>query len=126
MFVSGALSRTPPGGFQRPQLANVGSHHCRGPHRIAGPMAPRSHDPPLSTACVRFDGETISQHYKVSVTNREADEEHRPTSHELWVEAKEVVNVYSSEEIRQENISKYQKQKWMVRIADERRHAKAK
>ena len=35
------------GGFQRPQLANVGSHHSRGPHRIAGPRAPRPHDPPL-------------------------------------------------------------------------------
>ena len=46
-FASGALSRTPPGGFQLPQLANVGFHHCRGPHRIAGPRAPRLHDPPL-------------------------------------------------------------------------------
>ena len=43
MFVSGAL----PWSFQRPQLANVGSHHSRGPHRIAGPRAPRPHDPPL-------------------------------------------------------------------------------
>ena len=33
--------------LQRSQLANVGSHHCRGPHRIAGPRAPRPHDPPL-------------------------------------------------------------------------------
>ena len=46
-FASGALPRTPPGGLQRSQLANVGSHHCRGPHRIAGPRAPRPHDPPL-------------------------------------------------------------------------------
>ena len=47
-FASGALPRFPPGGgLQRPQLANVGSHHCRGPHRIAGPRAPRPHDPPL-------------------------------------------------------------------------------
>ena len=36
------------GGFQLSQLANVGSHHCRGPHRIAGPRAPRPHDPPLA------------------------------------------------------------------------------
>ena len=40
----------PTGGFRRPQLANVGSHHCRGPHRIAGPRAPRPHDPPLPKA----------------------------------------------------------------------------
>ena len=46
-LASEALPRTPPGGFQRPQLANVGSHHWRGPHRIAGPRAPRPHDPPL-------------------------------------------------------------------------------
>ena len=46
-FASGALPRTPPGGFQLPQLANVWSHHCRGPHRIAGPRAPRPQDPPL-------------------------------------------------------------------------------
>ena len=39
----------PTGGFRRPQLANVGYHHCRGPHRIAGPRAPRPHDPPLVT-----------------------------------------------------------------------------
>ena len=50
-FASGALPRTPPGGFQLPQLANVGSHHCRGPHRIAGPRAPRPHDPPLIIRC---------------------------------------------------------------------------
>ena len=45
----GPLPRTPPGGggFQRPQLANVESRHSRGPHRIAGPRAPRPHDPPL-------------------------------------------------------------------------------
>ena len=30
-----------------PQLGNVGSHPRRGPHRIAGPRAPRPHDPPL-------------------------------------------------------------------------------
>ena len=47
-FASGALPRTPPGGVQLPHLANVGSHHCRGPHRIAGPRAPRPHDPPLN------------------------------------------------------------------------------
>ena len=50
-FASGALPRTPPGGLQRSQLANVGSHHCRGPHRIAGPRAPRPHDPPLYPWC---------------------------------------------------------------------------
>ena len=32
------------GGFQRPQLANIGSHHCRGSHTIVGPTP---HDPPL-------------------------------------------------------------------------------
>ena len=48
-FASGALPRTPPGGVQLPHLANVGSHHCRGPHRIAGPRAPRPHDPPLTS-----------------------------------------------------------------------------
>ena len=49
-----AKMRLPPGlcpdpawGLPAPQLANVGSHHCRGPHRIAGPRAPRPHDPPL-------------------------------------------------------------------------------
>ena len=52
MFACGALPRTPPGGFQRLQLANVGSHHCRGPHRIAGPRAPRPHDPPLGTTAI--------------------------------------------------------------------------
>ena len=46
-FASGALSRTPPGGFQRPQLTNVGSYHCRGPHRIAGLRAPIPRYPPL-------------------------------------------------------------------------------
>ena len=37
------------GGLQLPQTpaGNVGSHPCRGPHRIAGPRAPRPHDPPL-------------------------------------------------------------------------------
>ena len=51
-FASGALPRTPPGGFQLPQLTNVGSHHCRGPHRMAGPRAPRPHDPPLITVLI--------------------------------------------------------------------------
>ena len=48
-FASGALLRISPGvSSQHPQLANVArSHHCRGPHRIAGPRAPRPHDPPL-------------------------------------------------------------------------------
>ena len=54
-FASGALPRTPPGGFQLPQLANVGSHHCRGPHRIAGPRAPRPHDPPLVGGCQKAE-----------------------------------------------------------------------
>ena len=37
------------GGLQLPQTpaGNVGSQPCRGPHRIAGPRAPRPHDPPL-------------------------------------------------------------------------------
>ena len=30
-----------------PQLGNVGSHPCRGPRRIAGPRAPKPHNPPL-------------------------------------------------------------------------------
>ena len=38
--------------FQRPHLANVGFHHCRGPHRIAGPIAPMPHDPPLTVTAL--------------------------------------------------------------------------
>ena len=42
------------GASSAPQLANVGSHHWRGPHRIAGPRAPRPHDPPLFVSAVQF------------------------------------------------------------------------
>ena len=52
-FASGALHRTPLQGLTQrprpPQLVNVGSYPCRVPHRIAGPRAPRPHDPPLAT-----------------------------------------------------------------------------
>ena len=37
------------------QLGNVGSRPYRGPHRIAGPRAPRPHDPPLGTVSVNVD-----------------------------------------------------------------------
>ena len=46
-FASGALLQTPLGDFRRPRLPV--EKRCRGPHRIAGPRAPRLHDPPLRT-----------------------------------------------------------------------------
>ena len=52
----------PTGGFQRPQLANVGSHHSRGPHRIAGPRAPRPHDPPLAQPQRNIDAAQMLVH----------------------------------------------------------------
>ena len=43
-----AKMRLAPGGFQCPSWQTLGLPHCRGPHRIAGPRAPRPHDPPLA------------------------------------------------------------------------------
>ena len=45
----------PARGLQRPspQLVNVGSHPCRGHHIIAGPRAPRPHEPPLLPGLIR-------------------------------------------------------------------------
>ena len=51
MFAHGALPQTPLGAYSDPQLGNIGSHPCWGPHTIAGPRAPRPHDPPL---CITF------------------------------------------------------------------------
>ena len=51
MFAHGALPQTPLGAYSDPQLGNIGSHPGRGPHTIAGPRAPRPHDPPL---CITF------------------------------------------------------------------------
>ena len=81
-FASGALPRTPPGGFQLPQLANVGSHHCRGPHRIAGPRAPRPHDPPLVKWCVFCQDTPVSM---VEFASESRDEQLRlyPRDHDF-------------------------------------------
>ena len=48
-FASGTLTTYL--GLQRSQLANVGSHHCREPRRIAGRRATRPHDQPLTKVC---------------------------------------------------------------------------
>ena len=81
-----AKMRLPPGlcpgprwGLSAPpetQLGNVGSHPCRGPHRFAGPRAPRPHDPPLVTAA-SHDKRTLfldcTRYHVQSLNNNEAD-----------------------------------------------------
>ena len=76
-FASGALPRTPLGGLQlpRPQLGNVGSHPCRGPHRIAGPRAPRPHDPPLRITALCIQGSQQSRQEISCNDQKEAYEE---------------------------------------------------
>ena len=60
-FASGPLPRTPLGGFRRP--GPPVEKRCRGPHRIAGPRAPRPHDPPLtSSLCIIGSPEDNSKH----------------------------------------------------------------
>ena len=54
-----AKMRLAPGGFQCPSWQTLGLPHCRGPHRIAGPRAPRPHDPPLDVP-VEPDCNTIT------------------------------------------------------------------
>ena len=57
-----------------PQLGNVGSHPCRGPQRIAGPRAPRPHDPPLSLFPVKDIHRSICCHnIEISVQQLQLD-----------------------------------------------------
>ena len=56
-----------------PQLGNVGSRPCRGPRRIAGPRAPKPHDPqlhmhePWHVATVLGKRKSISAYLKFQV-----------------------------------------------------------